>query len=533
MAVTRTPVVVVGGGPVGLTLALELAHHGVACVVVEPRVSVERGSPRAKTTSSRSMELYRRTGMADEIRRRAGIPLGWSDEIRFCTTATGLEITRITGTLGLDLAGSALTSEAGQQVPQPAVEEVLRDRLASDPLVTLRMGWHATRVGLDGEYPRVEIEAEDGRTEVIDADYVVGADGSRSVVRVAIGARYEGAPGGRPNVNITFRSQQLGQLLPERAAIHHWVLNPAAPGVVGPLDLNGTWWAISTGTESIADEAEAILLVRALVGAEIDVEIIATDPWQARLLLADSYGSGRAYLAGDAAHQNPPWGGHGYNTGVGDAVNLAWKLAAVINGWAPPELLESYEEERRPIAQQTIDFAATNMKMLSVDLSHSSLIGTGPDADAARSAVAQAIQKGKRAEFHSLGLVLGYGYGPDSAAQAPSGGIYLPQAKAGNRLPHARTADGRSLFDQLGPEITVLGSSVDARRLYQALADRGIPAVHVDAIERGFARDDVPALALVRPDQHLAWVSDDGALPDDPDMIINAALRGFTPTASP
>ncbi len=361
---------------------------------------------------------------------------------------------------------------------------------------------------------------------------MVGADGSRSVVRVAIGARYEGAPGGRPNVNITFRSQQLAALLPERAAIHHWVLNPAASGVVGPLDLDGTWWAIATGTESIADEAEAISLVRALVGAEIDVEILATDPWRARLLLADSYGSGRAYLAGDAAHQNPPWGGHGYNTGVGDAVNLAWKLAAVLNGWAPPELLQSYEAERRPIAQQTIDFAATNMKMLSVDLSHSSLMGTGPDADAARLAVAAAIQLGKRAEFHSLGLVLGYGYGPDSAAQAPAGDIYLPQAKAGNRLPHARTAEGRSLFDELGPEFTVLGSTDDARRLYQALADRGVPAVHLDAVAHGFAPDDVPALALVRPDQHLAWVSSDGSLPDDPEPIISAALRGFMTTAS-
>lgn len=528
MSTIRTPVVVVGGGPVGLTIALELSQHGIASVVVEPRTMVEPGSPRAKTTSARSMELFRRTGVAAEIRRRAGIPLGWSDEIRFCTTVTGDEITRITGTLGLDLAGSPLTSEAGQQVMQPTVEEVLRDRLATDPLVTLRMGSRAMRVDLDGKHPRVEIVAEGGRTEVFEADFVVGSDGSRGIVRGAIGAHYNGAPGGRPNVNITFRSRQLGALIPERPAIHHWVLNPAAPGVVGPLDLNGTWWAIATGTESIADDAEAIELVRALVGAEIDVEVIATDPWQARLLLADSYGSGGAFLAGDAAHQNPPWGGHGFNTGVGDAVNLAWKLAAVLNGWAPTELLDSYEAERRPIAQQTIDFAATNMKMLSIDLSDVSLMGPGAEADAARAAAAAAIQRGKRAEFHSLGLVLGYGYGPESAAQAPSGEVYLPQAKAGNRLPHARTPKGGSLFDLLGPEFTVIGSTAEALRLADALSDRGIPVIQLDALAMGFARHEIPTLALVRPDQHLAWVSLDGSLPQDPASIINAALRGFS-----
>ena len=361
---------------------------------------------------------------------------------------------------------------------------------------------------------------------------MVGAEGSRSVVRSALGVHYEGAPGGRPNVNITFRSRMLASLLPERPAIHHWVLNPAAPGVVGPLDLHGTWWAISTGTESISDDEQAASIIRALVGADIDVEVLAIDPWQARLLLADSYGTGRAYLVGDAAHQNPPWGGHGYNTGIGDAVNLAWKLAGVLNGWAPVELLRSYEAERRPIAQQTIDFAATNMRTLAIDLSDAALMGPGADARAARATAAAAIQLTKRAEFHSLGLVLGYGYGPTSADQAPDGDVYQPRAEAGNRLPHARTADGQSLFDALGPEFTVLGSAGIGEPLVAALSARGVPARAVDPIALGFARADVPALALVRPDQHLAWAAADGLLPGDLDSIIDAALRGFSTAAS-
>ena len=525
----HTPVLIVGGGPVGLTVALELSHHGVASTVVEPRLVVEHDRPRAKTTTARTMELFRRTGVADEIRRRAGIPVDYSDEIRFCTTVTGAEITRITGALGLDLTGSSLTSEAGQQVTQPVVEEVLRDRLDGDPLVTLLFGSRATAVNL-GEPTQVEITDASGEVQVIEADFVVGADGSRSGVRSAIGALYEGAPGGRPNVNITFRSQALARLLPGRAAIHHWVLNPEAPGVVGPLDLDGTWWAIATGAASIADDDEAIALVRGLVGADIDVEVLATDPWQARLLLADSYGSGVAYLAGDAAHQNPPWGGHGFNTGVGDAVNLAWKLAAVIHGWAPRELLASYEEERRPIAVQTITFAASNMRTLSVDLSDAALMRDDEQGVRARSVAAAAIQAAKRAEFHSLGLVLGYGYAAESADQAPTGEIYRPQARPGNRLPHARTAAGASLFDALGPEFTVIGSTEKAQPLVDALSDRGVPVAHLDAVAQGFDEHDVPVLAIVRPDQHLAWVGE--TAPEQLDSVIDAALLGFTTAAA-
>ncbi|WP_029144790.1 FAD-dependent monooxygenase [Microbacterium luticocti] len=514
------PVVVVGGGPVGLTTALELAHHGVASLIVEPRESVEHSRPRAKTTSARTMELFRRIGAADEIRRRAPLPVSWSQDVRFCTTAAGTEITRFTGVLGLELVGSDLTAEAAQQVTQPVVEEALRALIGRQPLVTTRFGSRVTAVDLSGPRPRVTTTDAAGEASVVTADYVVGADGSHSVVRAALGARYVGAAGGRPNVNITFRSRRLAELVPP--AIHHWVLNPAAPGVVGPLDLDGTWWAIATGTESIADEAEAAALVRGLVGADVDVEVLATDPWQARLLLADSYGSGRAYLVGDAAHQNPPWGGHGFNTGVGDAVNLAFKLAAVLHGWAPAALLDSYEDERRPIAQQTIDLAATNMRNLSIDLTSPALMADGPEGEAARAAAAQTIQATKRDEFHALGLVLGYGYGPDAAAQAPSTREYVPIAAPGNRLPHDRNAAGDSLFDLLGPEFTVLGPA--GPEWAQAAQARGIPLRVVDPVVHGFAPVAGDRLVLVRPDQHIAWI---GGAADDAGTALDAAVRGF------
>ncbi|ODU05700.1 MAG: hypothetical protein ABS81_06805 [Pseudonocardia sp. SCN 72-86] len=524
---TTTPVLVVGGGPVGLTTALELAHHGVASTVVEPRAVVDHRRPRAKTTSARSMELFRRIGVADEIRRRAALPVDWSDEIRFCTTACGTEITRVTGALGLDLLGSPLTSEAAQQVTQPVVEEALRAAIEQEPLVTTFFGRRACAVALDGERPSVTIVDDHGVTDVVECEYLVGADGSRSVVRDALGARYVGAPGGRPNVNITFRSHRLVALLSDSPAVHHWVLDPAAPGVVGPLDLTGTWWAISTGTQSIADDAEAVALVRRLVGEDVDVEVLATDPWQARLLLSDSYGRHRTYLVGDAAHQNPPWGGHGFNTGVGDAVNLAWKIAAVAQGWAPVELLDSYEAERRPVAEQTIALAATNMRALPTELGDVAIMSPGPDGAAARDAAAEVVARTKRAEFHSLGLVLGYGYGPDAADQAPGTDVYLPRARPGNRLPHSRSADGRSLFDLLGREFTVLGAGPTAQPLLDAAAHLGVPVVHADPQDHGFAAVCGGDVVLVRPDQHIAWVGQ----PSDPRAVVMSAVRGFAPAA--
>jgi 2-polyprenyl-6-methoxyphenol hydroxylase-like FAD-dependent oxidoreductase len=473
------------------------------------------------------MELYRRTGAAAEIRRRATIPATWSDQIRFCTTVTGHEITRLSGVLGLELVGSDLTAEGAQQVTQPIVEEALRSLLQSRAGVTTEYGSRVIDVDLEGNRPRARIEGADGSLSSISCDYLIGADGSRSVVRAALGAHYVGAAGGRPNVNITFRSSQLADLLRDRPAIHHWVLNPDFPGVIGPLALDGTWWAIATGTETIADDDEAAALVRGLAGADIDVEVIATDPWQARMLLTDSYGSGRAYLVGDAAHQNPPWGGHGFNTGVGDAVNLAWKIAGVLNGWAPAELLDSYDPERRPVAEQTIELASTNMRALSIDLTSSDLMDGGVTGETSRRTAAAAIEDLKRAEFYSLGLVLGYGYGPDAVRQSPTAEQYTPILAAGNRLPHSRNAAGESLFDLLGPEFTLLGRAGGA---WLAAAEaRGLPLEVVDPVEHGFSAVAPDRLVLVRPDQHVAWVGSAGS---DPDSILDAALLGFTAVAS-
>lgn len=508
------PVLIIGGGPVGLALAEELAFHDVPVTVIEPRIEVEHSRPRAKTTSMRTMEHFRRWGIADHIRKAAPLSAEWSQRVTFVQTVTGREVTHVDGCLGLSAAPD-LSPERAQQITQPLVEKVLRADLAAKQGVDLQLGWRALEVKDGRDHAEVVLANDSGDQRTVFARWVVGADGPRSVVREAMGARYEGAAAGRQNVNITFRSTQLAAQIPHPSSIHYWVLNPESPGVVGPLDLAGTWWAISTGTSQVDGPDHAARIVRALVGADIDVEILATDPWQARALLADRYRGGRLFIVGDAAHQNPPWGGHGFNTGVGDAVNLGWKLAAVHAGWAPEAILDSYDDERRPIEEQTIALSSSNMASLSTDLSDPRLMASGEAFEHARTELGPAIWKVKSPEFYSAGLVLGYGYGPASRDQAPTPAEYVPTVAAGNRLPH-RLIGGRAIFDLLGPWFTAIGSSNAVAPLVAEARGRGIPIEHLET--------DDPDVVLVRPDQHIAHV---GTRSSDHARVWDAALRGF------
>lgn len=201
----------------------------------------------------------------------------------------------------------------------------------------------------------------------------------------------------------------------------------------------------------------------------------------------------------------------------------------MVRGWAPAVLLDSYEAERRPVAEQTIALAAVNMRALPTELGDIAITTPGPDGEAARDAAATAVPMAKRAEFHSLGLVLGYGYGPDAAVQAPSTDVYLPRVRPGNRLPHTRSADGDTLFDLLGRGFAVLGPAAAAKPLVDAAAGLGVPISHTDLRTRGLAPADGCDVVLVRPDQHIALIGQ----PVDPLAILASAVRGFAPRPKP
>ena len=353
----RVPVLVVGGGPSGLAAAIELGRRGIEVLVVEPRTVLDPLRPRAKTTSVRTMEHLRRWGIADRLRAEAPLPVEHAQDVVFVTGLFGHEITRFENAFGLWTEPRDIAAESGQQAPQPLVEEVLREAAAALPTVTLLVGWRVASV-LDGpEGAQAVVEDPAGGPHRITADYLLGCDGSSGVTRTAVGARYEGSSGTVPNLSVTFRSRALEERPLCALGVHYWVIGAERGGLMGRLDLDGTWWAIIQGVDARTEAVDPVALVRTLAGADIDVEVLATDPWSARMLLVDRYRGERVFLVGDAAHLNPPWGGHGFNTCVGDAVNLGWKLAAVLQGWAPPSLLDSYEAERRPVARRTIEAA--------------------------------------------------------------------------------------------------------------------------------------------------------------------------------
>jgi len=523
----HTCVLIVGGGPVGLACAAELAHHGVGSLVLERRPEVSHLRPRAKTTSARTMEHFRRWGIAEQVRRRAGLPVEWSDTAVFCTALTGREITRITGCFGLDLTGSELVAEAGQQVAQPIVEEVLRQKLITSDLAGLALGVHAVAAGQGDDGAWVDVIDRTGASRRVAADWVIGCEGARSIVREAVHSDYDIVDGGRPNFSIVFRAPGLADTVPHGPAVHYWVVNAVQPGLMGRFDLVDRWWCSANGVDPQTRPVDPQAIVRNLIGADVPVEILSTDAWQARIALAGGWRNGRLLIAGDAAHQNPPWGGHGFNTGIGDAVNLGWKLAAVVKRWAPAELLDTYELERGPVARQTIDEAVRNMSNLAPELAAVLHADSDEQFEATRQSAADAIRRAKDSEFHSLGLTLGYRYDHSpiiaGARFAPpaGNGAYVPSAAPGGRLPHFHV-DGESLYDRLGPEFSLIGDLTRpaAHTLAKAAQAVGVPMDTVAIDPADCAAHFGARLVLARPDQHVAWRGDHV---DDPDKILRTA----------
>lgn len=520
-----TQVLIAGGGPVGLATAVELGRRGIRCVVVEPRAAVSHARPRCKTVNVRTMEHLRRWGLAERLRERAPLPTSWTQDIVFCTTLAGRELSRFSGVLGLAAQGDRFP-EIGQQAPQYVLEELLRETVDELDACTLRT--RLSVVALDQEPDSVQVRLSDG--SVIDAEYVVGADGPRSAVRAEIGAAYVGEHALRPNFGMVFDAPGLWEHVAHGPAVQYWTVNAQAPALLGPLDRGSTWWMIAFGVERATGEREALRLVRAATGVDVDVQIRSTDPWTARMQLVDTVRSGRVFLAGDAAHLNPPFGGHGLNTGIGDAVDLGWKLAAVLDGWGGDALLDSYAAERRPIQEAVIRAATANNAVVSTELLADDLDADGPAGTAARAAAHAQIQASKTAEFHALDLVLDQGF-PDSpvvvpaepgarvraAGQAAGGGA----ARPGFRLPHAWLSDGVSLYDALGAGCTLV---VTAGALPD-LDPGPVPLRVLDLRDRHLRLGH--DLVLVRPDQHVAWAGEH--LPGDPTALLDR-VRGAAPT---
>jgi len=503
-APARTAVLIAGGGPVGLAAAVELGLRGVDCVVVEPRGQVSRARPRCKTLNVRTMEHLRRWGVADRLRERAPLPVEWSQSIVFCTSLTGYELSRFDGVLGLAGEGDRFP-ELGQQAPQFVVEDLLREVVSELPACSFVTEARVGEITQDADSVRAEIVQTSGDRTMIRADYLIGCDGPRSTVRDQIGAHYVGEQALRPNFGMVFTAPALAAQVRHGRAVQYWVLNDRAPALLGPLDQDGTWWIIAFGVGPEQGAAQGLELIDAAVGAHVDARILSTDPWTARMQCVDHLRDGRVFLAGDAAHLNPPFGGHGLNTGVGDAVDLGWKVAAVLQGWGGERLLDSYELERRPVQERVIAEAAQNNSVLSTELTTPDLGADGESGERARRAADHRIQQTKHAEFHALELVLDLRHDRSPVMSRDGAG----QADlVGARLPHVWLGPGRSIYDALGAGFTlfVLGTEPGAAApMVDAARARGVPLTMVDLTDTTLSEKYRAEVLLVRPDHYVVW----------------------------
>ncbi len=513
-------VVVVGAGPSGLALAIELGSRGVRCLLVERNDRVGY-APRAKTTNVRTRTHLRRWGIAEALAAVSPFGIDYPSTINFVTRLGGFGLARIENASNCHPARNDFYPEHGQWVPQYKLEQVMREHADTLPSVTLRFGTEfvSAAQGPDG----IDLMLRDratGEDLPIRCGYVVGADGARSAVRDLVGATMRGSYGLSRNYNIVFRAPGLAEAHGHGLATMYWQVNPAAPSLIGPMDQGDVWFFMPTrlpdGFRITPDTAAA--LIRDATGIDLPYEILSSDEWNASSLIADRYRNDRAFLIGDACHLHPPFGGYGMNMGVADGVDLGWKLAAAVQGWGGPALLDSYEIERRAIHQEVIAEAAANHAVLSNDFWSDGLEEPGEAGQALRHAVGERIVAVKQREFHTLKTVLGgcYKHSPVLAAEDdaadpadPDDRRYVPSSRVGCLAPHLWRADGRSLYDLFGSSFALVArDDADLDEVREFVADAGrrgiaLATVYIMADEAE-GRYDRP-LTLVRPDQYVAW----------------------------
>ena len=543
----RTSVLIVGGGPVGLVVALELGTRGVGCMVLNDQPTTAQ-HPKANAISARSMEHFRRLGLAETL-RAAGLDDDHPTDVAYFTGLTGRELGRLhmpsraeALRQARDGSGEWASPEPPHRCSQIFLEQALKRRAAGIAEVDLRFGWRFE--GLVETHDGVRataIEVATGRTIEIVSDYVVGCDGGGSAVRKGLGIDFEGESGvvrpfmGGSMFAIYLRAQPDPSWLSVPRSWQYWVVSPDVRALLIHVDSDDLFvlhTALAEGTDPASIDAQD--LVHKIAGAEFPLEVISSVPWTAGYsLVAQRYGAGRVFLAGDAVHLFTPTGGMGMNTGVDDAVNLGWKLAAVCGGWAPPTLLDTYEAERRPIGIRNVGFArgfATSVGTVPVS---GEIDRDTSEAEAERSALRRRLEDHAYREFIIPGIQFGLRYDSspiiaDDGEAAPPDlpNEYTPTTCPGTRAPHVWMPDGDALFDRLGAGFTLLrlgGADAGLNELQESAARLRMP-VEVADIPGDKARDLYGRdFVLVRPDQHVAWRGN--APPADVDFLLDT-VRG-------
>jgi 2-polyprenyl-6-methoxyphenol hydroxylase-like FAD-dependent oxidoreductase len=520
----HTPVLIVGAGPVGLALAGELGWRGVPCTLIEKTDgSIEQ--PKMDIVGPRTMEFCRRWGIADWV-RDAPYPGDYPQDCVYVTGLNGYELGRERFPGRAQEKCPPQSPQKRERVPQDMFDPILQRFVRS--FAHVRLAYRTELVSFEETANGVTAQLLDGatgETRELAADYLVGTDGGASLVRERAGITMSGNPALTYTTNIMFRCADF-PALHDKGKAYRFIF-------IGP---EGTWLtivAINGGdrfrmsivgsadkvTHSEADIRDAL---RRAMGGDFDCEILSVMRWVRRELVADRYGAERVFIAGDAAHLMSPTGGFGMNTGIQDAVDLGWKLAAAVQGWAGSGLLRSYEIERQPVAVRNVTEASSNLgRMLSTRQRRPppEIFQAGPAGDAARVDYGRWFSETMRHEWFTIGFHLGYRYDsspiivPDGTPAPPlPTSTYVQTARPGARAPHAWLPDGRSSLDLFGRGFVLLRLGPDAPHgegICSAASEASVPleVVEIDLAEVNelYAR----RLVLVRPDGHVAWRADE------------------------
>jgi 2-polyprenyl-6-methoxyphenol hydroxylase-like FAD-dependent oxidoreductase len=541
----NTTVLVVGAGPVGLSLAMDLAWRGIDVLVVEIR---ERGAePEAKCNhvSSRTMEIFRRLGLAGKI-RNAGLPADHSNDISYRTSFTGLELSRIPipcrrdrfdATGGPDTNWP--TAEPPHRINQIYLEPIMFDHAAQMKNLTfLNRTSFESFDQTDDQVISIATDLDKGQRIRINSKYVIGADSGRSKIRGMIGAKFVGDAVIQRVQSTFIKAPGLMDLQETEAAWATFTLNPMRSGNVYAIDGIETFIVHNylLDTESDFDEVNRDWSIRTILGVDdgFEYETIKNMDWNAHRFVADKFRDRRVFICGDAAHIWVPYAGYGMNAGIADAVGLSWLMAAELNGWGAPNILDGYERERLPITEQVSYFVMDHAEAMAGQRGQvpDNIEVLGPEGDAIRAVIGKKAYDLNVQQYCCGGLNYGYFYDnspliiQDSETPPPySMAEFTPSTVPGCRVPHYMIDNGRSLYDAMGPEYTLLRTDpeINIDPLVLAASDKGVPLCILD-----ISGEEVNALynrklILSRPDQHIAWRGDE--LPENPVGLIET-IRG-------
>jgi 2-polyprenyl-6-methoxyphenol hydroxylase-like FAD-dependent oxidoreductase len=541
---TGSNVLIVGAGPVGLTLAIDLAWRGIDVTVVETRAAAAPPEPKCNHVAARTMEVFRRLGFSEKV-RNAGLPADYPHDISYRTAFTGHELTRIhipcrrdrfTATDGPDCNWP--TPEPPHRVNQIYLEPILFEHAAAQSRIRIINQTSVEDVLVEENSARASLrDLGSGTVRVVNCRFLIGCDGARSVVRKAIGAELSGDAVIQRVQSTYIRAPGLIDRQQSERAWGTGAINPRRSGMVYAIDGSERWLVhnyMKPG-EGDFDEVDRDACLRTILGVESDFkyEILSKEDWYGRRLIASRFRDRCAFIAGDAAHIWVPYAGYGMNAGIADAMNLSWLLAAHLNGWAPSSILDAYEAERWPITSQVSRFAMSHAEAeirrrgaVPPDIEEQ-----GAEGDRVRDEVGRLTYEINVQQYACAGLNFGTYYDSSpiiayDGAEPPAYTMnhYTPSTVPGCRMPHFSRADGSSLYDAMGPEFTLLrfDPAVDVAALEAAARLRGVPFKVLD-LERPNVVYDGSGLVLSRPDQHVAWRG--VRLPADPLALIDR-VRG-------